>query len=51
MFPQSDVWALGCVLYEMCALRRAFEAPTLPALVLKIMRGNFQPLPVHFSPG
>ena len=48
---KSDVWALGCVLYEMCTLKRAFEAPTLPALVLKIMRGNFQPLPVHYSPG
>ena len=33
----------------MCALRRAFQAPTLPALVLKIMRGNFQPIPEHYS--
>ena len=46
---KSDVWALGCILYEMCALKRAFEAPTLPALVLKIMRGNYHPLPGHFS--
>ena len=45
------VFSAGCVLYEMCTLKRAFEAPTLPALVLKIMRGNFQPLPVHYSPG
>jgi serine/threonine protein kinase len=46
---KSDIWSLGCILYEMCALKRAFEAPTLPALVLKIMRGNFQPLPAHYS--
>eukprot|EP00095_Tigriopus_kingsejongensis_P009765 snap_masked-scaffold422_size175911-processed-gene-0.19 protein:Tk09765 transcript:snap_masked-scaffold422_size175911-processed-gene-0.19-mRNA-1 annotation:"hypothetical protein BRAFLDRAFT_205444" len=48
---KSDVWALGCILYEMCALKRAFEAPTLPALVLKIMRGKYHPLPGHYSPG
>ncbi len=32
--------------------RRAFEAPTLPALVLKIMRGTFNPVPAdRYSPG
>ena len=46
---KSDIWSLGCILYEMCALKRTFQAPTLPALVLKIMRGNFQPLPEHYS--
>ncbi|CAM6055151.1 unnamed protein product, partial [Sphagnum tenellum] len=46
---KSDVWAMGCILYELCCLKRAFEAPTLPALVLKIMRGNYRPLPPHCS--
>jgi NIMA (never in mitosis gene a)-related kinase len=30
---KSDVWALGCVLYELCTLRRAFDGMSLPALV------------------
>ena len=30
-------------------VHRAFEAPTLPALVLKIMRGNYRPVPAHYS--
>ena len=48
---KSDVWALGCVLYELCSLKRAFEAPTLPALILKIMRGVISPIPAQYSPG
>uniref|UniRef100_UPI00358F840F serine/threonine-protein kinase Nek8 n=1 Tax=Myxine glutinosa TaxID=7769 RepID=UPI00358F840F len=46
---KSDVWALGCVLYELCSLKRAFEAENLPALVLKIMRGNFSPISDRYS--
>lgn len=34
-----DVWALGCVLYEIATTRHAFEGSSLPALVIKIMRG------------
>ena len=26
--PYVDMWALGCVAYELCALRPAFDAPT-----------------------
>ena len=37
--PRSDIWSLGCILYELCACKRAFEAPTLPALIMKIIRG------------
>lgn len=46
---KSDVWALGCVLYEMLTLKRAFEAETLPALIMKIMRGIFAPIHPHYS--
>jgi NIMA (never in mitosis gene a)-related kinase len=34
----SDVWALGCVLYELCALDHAFEASNLLGLVVKIVQ-------------
>ena len=40
---KSDIWALGCILYELCMLKRAFEAASLPALVMKIMRANYDP--------
>ncbi|XP_037069361.1 serine/threonine-protein kinase Nek8-like [Pollicipes pollicipes] len=48
---KSDVWALGCLLHEMAGLRRTFEAATLAALVLKILRGGYQPLPAQVSDG
>uniref|UniRef100_A0A1I7XE73 non-specific serine/threonine protein kinase n=1 Tax=Heterorhabditis bacteriophora TaxID=37862 RepID=A0A1I7XE73_HETBA len=34
---KSDMWALGCILYEMACLQKAFEGENLPALVNKIM--------------
>lgn len=34
---KSDVWALGCLLYEMITMRRAFEGASLPAVVAKIL--------------
>ncbi|CAH2220024.1 serine threonine- kinase Nek8 [Pelobates cultripes] len=47
---KSDIWALGCVLYELTSLKRAFEAANLPALVLKIMSGTFAPISDRYSP-
>ncbi|XP_028817996.1 serine/threonine-protein kinase Nek1 isoform X2 [Denticeps clupeoides] len=46
---KSDIWALGCVLYEMCTLRHAFEAGNMKNLVLKIIRGSYPPVSVHYS--
>lgn len=37
---QSDVWALGCCLYEMCTLRHAFNAKDMSSLVYKILKGK-----------
>ncbi|NXJ93132.1 NEK1 kinase, partial [Corythaixoides concolor] len=46
---KSDIWALGCVLYEMCTLKHAFEAGNMKNLVLKIISGRFPPVSVHYS--
>ena len=37
---KSDIWALGCIVYEMACLQKTFEGSNLPALVNKIMRGQ-----------
>lgn len=46
---KSDIWALGCVLYEMCNLRTAFEAQSLNGLAMKILKGNYNPINKNFS--
>eukprot|EP00041_Stephanoeca_diplocostata_P035186 m.1230788 g.1230788 ORF g.1230788 m.1230788 type:complete len:1133 (+) comp24655_c0_seq1:390-3788(+) len=46
---KSDVWSLGCLLYEMVTLKHAFNGKSLPALILKIMRGRFPAIPTRYS--
>eukprot|EP01043_Picozoa_sp_COSAG02_P024856 COSAG02_NODE_1375_length_13001_cov_3.495272_7_plen_803_part_00 len=41
---KSDIWALGCVLYELCELAPPFTAKNMGALVLKIVSGQWSPL-------
>lgn len=44
---KSDVWSLGCVLYELCTLRHPFQARSWKSLILKVCRGAYPPLPNH----
>jgi NIMA (never in mitosis gene a)-related kinase len=46
---KSDIWSLGCVMYEMCTLRHPFEAANQAALILKILRGKFAAIPPIYS--
>ncbi|XP_048236777.1 uncharacterized protein LOC124117551 isoform X2 [Haliotis rufescens] len=48
---KSDIWALGCILYEMACLQKTFEGSNLPALVNKIMKGQFAPVKGNYSQG
>lgn len=46
---KSDIWSLGCILYEMVTLRHAFDANSMKGLVLKILRGNYPQIPNTYS--
>ncbi|XP_028991548.1 serine/threonine-protein kinase Nek5-like isoform X2 [Betta splendens] len=46
---KTDIWSLGCVLYELCTLRHPFEGSNLRQLVMKICRGRYSPVPNLYS--
>ena len=35
---RSDIWAVGCVLYELSSLKHAFDAQNLLSLLFKIIQ-------------
>ena len=46
---KSDLWAMGCVLYEMATLKHAFQAGSMKNLILKIIRGSYPPIHSRYS--
>lgn len=45
----SDIWALGCIMYELCQKSPPFNAKTHIQLVQRIREGKFAPLPEFYS--
>jgi NIMA (never in mitosis gene a)-related kinase 1/4/5 len=43
------VWALGCILYELCTLKHAFSAENLLGLVFKIVQDKQDPISNQYS--
>ncbi|XP_078067634.1 NIMA-related kinase 12 [Mustelus asterias] len=46
---KSDIWALGCLLFELCALEPAFHARNLLSLFYKIVKAEYACVPKSYS--
>ena len=46
---KTDIWSLGVVLYELCALRPPFDSVSIAGLALRICRGEYSPIPSVYS--
>ena len=46
---RSDLWSLGCVIYEAICLKPPFNGEDMQSLYKKVIKGEFPPLPRTFS--
>lgn len=46
---KCDIWSLGCVIYELTALRPPFMAQDMKGLYNKILKGVYPAIPNHYS--
>ena len=46
---KTDIWSVGCIIYEMCALSPPFRGTSLINLYNNIQRGEYSPIPDNYS--
>mmetsp|Transcript_20115 Transcript_20115/g.19070 ORF Transcript_20115/g.19070 Transcript_20115/m.19070 type:complete len:91 (+) Transcript_20115:341-613(+) len=47
---KSDSWMVGCILYELCSLKRPFEGDSWNIVINKIIYSNYNPLGKEYFP-
>eukprot|EP01006_Ploeotia_vitrea_P019284 TRINITY_DN51456_c0_g1_i2.p1 TRINITY_DN51456_c0_g1~~TRINITY_DN51456_c0_g1_i2.p1 ORF type:complete len:605 (+),score=81.08 TRINITY_DN51456_c0_g1_i2:221-2035(+) len=47
---KTDIWALGCILAEMCLCDHAYNAKNIKDLMKRVCKGTYQPIPSFYCP-
>lgn len=46
---KSDIWGLGCVTYEMAALKPPFRSQNMEGLFKKVQKGLYERIPSKYT--
>lgn len=46
---KCDIWALGCIIYEMCCMMPPFRAEDFPGLFQAVTNGVYQDIPKKYT--
>ena len=46
---KSDIWALGCIIYELCTFQHPFSAKSQAGLIIKILKENPEVIGNYYS--
>lgn len=46
---KTDIWSLGCILYELCALKKPYKASNINQLIVAIFNGSYEPLTKRYT--
>jgi NIMA (never in mitosis gene a)-related kinase len=46
---KSDLWSVGCIIYELCSLKPPFKGSSLEQLYKNVLKGVYENIPKRYS--